>query len=341
MSSVGVLYRCGLRPAGRCHAALRFQRAARFQSDYVPHRTKLDQLLERRDAIYENLRDLRFEYRAGKYSEKDYEEIKQSLEMEAARVLADMDTLTGSTPTPATRQAAAERSSQLMKYRHSQIAIHRPASSLSRCLRWLSHPLHCAGTVTGTVRNGTTGKPAANVEDDSDPTAGRHAARGQHQNRCAGPIQVRQSRSSAPAPMLLRAVYRGVNYHEPVTPGKTTVDMQVFEPTDKPSAVASPRTPSSCSRMVPNLDVGEEYNITNKTQPPLAYYKADGSFLFTLPDGAHDESGLRRERRGHARDSDHHRQGQEPSKPSPTPFGPVRAACACLTKCPTPAIRPS
>lgn len=75
-------------------------------SDATPHRTKLDQLMERRDAIYENLRDLRFEYRAGKFSEKDYEEIKGSLEVEAARVLADMDRLTGGTPTPATRQAA-------------------------------------------------------------------------------------------------------------------------------------------------------------------------------------------------------------------------------------------
>lgn len=79
------------------------------ESDAAPHRTKLDQLLERRDAIYENLRDLRFEYRAGKFSEKDYEEIKQSLEIEAARVLADMDRLTGGTPTPATRQAASEK----------------------------------------------------------------------------------------------------------------------------------------------------------------------------------------------------------------------------------------
>jgi hypothetical protein len=78
-------------------------------SDSAPHRTKLDQLMERRDAIYENLRDLRFEFRAGKFSEHDYEEIKQSLEMEAARVLADMDVLTGSVPTPATRQAATER----------------------------------------------------------------------------------------------------------------------------------------------------------------------------------------------------------------------------------------
>jgi hypothetical protein len=37
-------------------------------SDLVPHRTKLDQLLERRDTIYDNLRDLKFEHRAGKYS---------------------------------------------------------------------------------------------------------------------------------------------------------------------------------------------------------------------------------------------------------------------------------
>ena len=78
-------------------------------SDTAAHRTKLDQLMERRDAIYENLRDLRFEYRAGKISEADFEETKQSLEVEAARVLAEMDTLMGATPTPATRQAASGR----------------------------------------------------------------------------------------------------------------------------------------------------------------------------------------------------------------------------------------
>jgi hypothetical protein len=78
-------------------------------SDDAPHRTKLDQLMERRDAIYENLRDLRFEHRAGKFSQVDYDEIKQSLEIEAARVLADMDVLTGGSPTPATRQAASEK----------------------------------------------------------------------------------------------------------------------------------------------------------------------------------------------------------------------------------------
>lgn len=76
------------------------------ESDSAPHRTQLDKLMDRRDAIYENLRDLRFEFRAGKLSEADFEEIKASLEMEAARVLGDMDRLTGGAPTAATRQAA-------------------------------------------------------------------------------------------------------------------------------------------------------------------------------------------------------------------------------------------
>lgn len=79
-------------------------------SDFAPHRSRLDQLLERRDTIYENLRDLRFEHRAGKFSEEDYEAMKRALEIEAARVIAEMDQLTGGAPTAATRQAMSEKS---------------------------------------------------------------------------------------------------------------------------------------------------------------------------------------------------------------------------------------
>ena len=63
-------------------------------SDLAPHRSKLDQLLERRDTIYDNLRDLRFEYRSGKYSEGDFEAMKAALEQEAALVLAEIDQVT-------------------------------------------------------------------------------------------------------------------------------------------------------------------------------------------------------------------------------------------------------
>lgn len=63
-------------------------------SDLAPHRTKLDQLMEQRDTIYDNLRDLRFEFRSGKYSEGDYEAMKTGLENDAAMVLAEIDRVT-------------------------------------------------------------------------------------------------------------------------------------------------------------------------------------------------------------------------------------------------------
>ena len=56
-------------------------------------KTRLDYLNERRDVIYDNLRDLNFEYQAGKHPEADFAHQRESLENEAATVLAEMDTL--------------------------------------------------------------------------------------------------------------------------------------------------------------------------------------------------------------------------------------------------------
>jgi uncharacterized membrane protein YhiD involved in acid resistance len=75
-------------------------------NDSSPHRTQLDQLLERRDAIYENLRDLKFEFRAGKFAQKDYDETRQSLETEAAMVIAQIEQATLS-PSLIARRAPA------------------------------------------------------------------------------------------------------------------------------------------------------------------------------------------------------------------------------------------
>jgi hypothetical protein len=81
-------------------------------SDLAPHRSKLDQLMERRDTIYDNLRDLRFEFRSGKYSENDYQAMKTSLENEAALVLAEIDGVTEAQvrrPRGVSRSAERER----------------------------------------------------------------------------------------------------------------------------------------------------------------------------------------------------------------------------------------
>ena len=64
-------------------------------ADSAAHRTHLDQLFERRDVIYDNLRDLKFEYRSGKFAEQDYEQMKQTLENEAAVILVEIESAAG------------------------------------------------------------------------------------------------------------------------------------------------------------------------------------------------------------------------------------------------------
>ena len=50
-----------------------------------------EHLDQRKTAIYENLRDLQFEYRVGKLSDQDYQQTKQDLQKELAGVLAEID----------------------------------------------------------------------------------------------------------------------------------------------------------------------------------------------------------------------------------------------------------
>lgn len=74
----------------------------------------IQHLEDRKQAIYENLRDLQFEYRLGKLSDEDYQQTKQALQKELAAVLAEMEATTkrlGLMPqrVPAKKTASAPR----------------------------------------------------------------------------------------------------------------------------------------------------------------------------------------------------------------------------------------
>lgn len=146
-------------------------------------------------------------------------------------------------------------------------------------------PVAHAGTVTGTVRNGTTGKTAAGVEMILIQLQGGMQPVANTKTDAQGHYSF-DNPTLGTAPMLIRAVYQGVNYHQPVTPGQTTADVEVFEPTDKPGSFSVTAHAVVVQPSASGLTIGEEFNISNKTQPPVAYFRADGSFLFTLPDGA-------------------------------------------------------
>ena len=56
-------------------------------------KTRLDFLLERKEQLYENLRDLNFEFKAGKYPEPDFVAQRALLENETETLLAEIDHL--------------------------------------------------------------------------------------------------------------------------------------------------------------------------------------------------------------------------------------------------------
>ncbi len=58
-----------------------------------PEKTRLAFLRERKEVVYDNLRDLNFEYKAGKFPENDYAAMRTSLEDEAAAILAEIERL--------------------------------------------------------------------------------------------------------------------------------------------------------------------------------------------------------------------------------------------------------
>jgi hypothetical protein len=61
-------------------------------------KSRFTYLEERKQVVYENLRDLNFDYKAGKYPAKDYESLRNSLETEAAEILAEIAALQETLP---------------------------------------------------------------------------------------------------------------------------------------------------------------------------------------------------------------------------------------------------
>jgi hypothetical protein len=68
---------------------------------------------ERKASIYENLRDLQFEYRLGKMSDDDYQRSKLDLQKELARVMSEVEKVAGGqqtkTKAPAAQSAVAAK----------------------------------------------------------------------------------------------------------------------------------------------------------------------------------------------------------------------------------------
>lgn len=56
-------------------------------------KSRLAYLYERKEVVYENLRDLNFEFKSGKFTQEDYDGMRAGIEAEAAQILGEIEKL--------------------------------------------------------------------------------------------------------------------------------------------------------------------------------------------------------------------------------------------------------
>ena len=140
-----------------------------------------------------------------------------------------------------------------------------------------------AGTVRGTVMNGTTGKAAAGIELILIQLQGGMQEVAHSKSGAQGEFTFEHPGLGA-QPMLVRAVYHGVNFNHAVPPGTAIAQVDIYEPSKDAKTI---NVASHVVIFQPNgatLSVGEEYQIENKSQPPVAYFRSECSLNFALPE---------------------------------------------------------
>ncbi len=157
--------------------------------------------------------------------------------------------------------------------------------TLGLALALAAAPASVAGTLTGVVRNGTTGAPAAGVEVVLIQLQGGMQPVANTKTDAEGHFQFDRPELGA-APMLVRVPYRGVNYHQPAPPGAAGIEVDIYEPTQDSSVVKVTAHAIALQAHEGTLQVEEIYSVQNSTNPPVAYFRAQGTFEFVLPDNA-------------------------------------------------------
>jgi hypothetical protein len=138
-------------------------------------------------------------------------------------------------------------------------------------------------TVTGTVTNATTGKPAAGVTVTLVDPMGGMAEVGTAKSDAKGQFTV--DAPAARGPRLVRAERSGVNYFKMITPGTSSIDLSVY---DAASSVQGIKGSADVLRMQTqgsNLQAVEMFAVSNDSNPPRTL-AAPATFEFALPDGA-------------------------------------------------------
>ena len=140
-----------------------------------------------------------------------------------------------------------------------------------------------AQTLTGTVKNGTTNKPASGDDVVLLSLAQGMEESGRTQTDAKGNFSVKLDNASSPH--LVRIIHQGVTYHKMAPPGTTSVDVDVYDVSKKVQGISVTADVMRFQAQGSELQGIRLFAVNNSSDPPRTQM-SDQSFEFYLPDGA-------------------------------------------------------
>ena len=164
---------------------------------------------------------------------------------------------------------------------HSMFAFVRAAGAAAILLL---ASLAAAQTLTGTVKNSTTNKPAAGDEVVLLKLGQGMEEAGRAKTDAQGHFTFKLD--DAQSPHLVRAIHQEVTYHRMAPPGTTSVDLEVFDVGKKIDGIQVVADIMRIQSAQGQIEIVREFGVQNTSNPPRTQMN-ERNLEFYVPDGAH------------------------------------------------------
>jgi hypothetical protein len=148
----------------------------------------------------------------------------------------------------------------------------------------LSTSLAASQTLTGTVKNSTTGKPAAGDDVVLLELGQGMEESGRTKTDAKGQFSFKLD--DAQAPHLVRAIHQDVTYHRMAPPGTTSVALEVYDVAKKVDGIEVVADIMRIQAAQGQIAVTREFGVQNTSKPPRTQMN-ERNLEFYVPDGTH------------------------------------------------------
>jgi hypothetical protein len=138
-------------------------------------------------------------------------------------------------------------------------------------------------TLTGTVKNSTTGKPAAGDEVVLLKLGQGMEEAGRTKTDAKGHFSFKLD--DAQSPHLVRAIHQDVTYHRMAPPGTTSVELEVYDVAKKVDGIKVIADIVRAQVEQGQLEIVREFGVQNSSKPPRTQMN-ERNLEFYIPEGA-------------------------------------------------------